>query len=93
MVPFDYLKAFDNGHIPPPYKRNPRVMTYQRFKELWNALVVNRAPSQSHAAFPNSSDNGVSKRTVAGLVAAADGDFKYFDDILGQLDKRTPAKK
>lgn len=62
-------------------------MTYDRFKELWTALVTNRtlSPEQEAAPVSASLSNGVSEETVNALVAVADGDHSVFDAIQAKL--------
>jgi len=52
-------------------------MTYDRFKEIW--------PQAAQAAKGPILHNGVSQKTVAALVAVAEGNHSEFDEIQKQL--------
>lgn len=67
-------------YCPPPIVTTLPTMTFERFEQLWDALVTNRAPA-SVASAPLPISNGVSKHTVDALIAAADGDFSHFEKI------------
>jgi len=60
-------------------------MTYDRFKQLWTALVTHRAPAEGTRDPIPYLNNGVSEETVDALVAVADGDHSQFDGIQTEL--------
>lgn len=52
-------------------------MKYERFSELWDALVTNRPKSNSIIPI----ENGMSKKTVEALIAYGEGDKTQFEHI------------
>jgi hypothetical protein len=60
-------------------------MTFDRFNQIWTALVADRPASPKPEGQPLPLDNGVSEETVDALVAASNGDFAFFDEIDARL--------
>jgi hypothetical protein len=60
-------------------------MKFERFNQIWTALVTDRPVSSEPAGEKLPLNNGVSEQTVNALVAASDGNFAYFDDIDAKL--------
>lgn len=53
-------------------------MTFERFKQLWDALVTDRPCPPRHNTIVQ---EGCSSWVLDALVAASDGDFTAFDDV------------
>lgn len=60
-------------------------MTYERFKELWNALVTNRPASSKKDLIDPGSFDGMNPKTSAMLIALAKGDRSLADDCKRRL--------
>ena len=57
----------------------PQEMTEERFKQLWEALVEGRQPSESDMESPLSVNNGSSPAVIEALEAYASGDTSKID--------------
>ncbi len=63
-------------------------MTYERFKEIWDAQVATccLAPDVPPPRVPRLIDR-MSDHTIDALVRASDGDFSVFDEIEALLSR------
>jgi len=63
-------------------------MKYDRFRQLWVALVEDRKSEENPCAQPTIT-NGISDELSTALLALADGDNRYFDRIQADLPEYT----
>jgi hypothetical protein len=75
----------DHQAIYPPHLIN---MNYERFSELWDALVTNR-PKAAADAVPIT--NGMSDETASALLEYADGNRSKIDAVKRFLASTKPA--
>ena len=60
-------------------------MQYNRFKELWDALVTNRSQSKNSVRTGVKITNGMQTHTSEALIAYGKGDKSIINDAINRL--------